>query len=69
MPMVELVLGQKDAGLGANTLLSELRGGTPRIEIIPWKPLEGRMLVNLSCLRSGDPALIAGRLKQIVGAA
>ena len=69
MPMVELKLDQNGAGLDSDRLLSKLRGGSPRIEIIPWKPHEGRLLVNLSCLRSGDPALIAGRLKEIVGAA
>ncbi len=69
MPMVELKLDQKEAGLNADGLLSQLRAGTPRIEIIPWKPQEGRLLVNLSCLRASDPALIAGRLKEIVGAA
>jgi len=64
MPMVELVLDRK--GLSVARLMSELRGGKPRIEIIPWKPEAGRLLVNLSCLRSDDPAVIAGRLKEIV---
>ncbi len=68
MPMVELVLDRNGADLSAAKLLAALRGGKPRIEIIPWKPEAGRLLVNLSCLRAGDPALIAARLKEIVAA-
>ena len=68
MPMVELVLDKKGTGLSAAGILAALRGGKPRIEIIPWKPEAGRLLVNLSCLRASDPALIAARLKEIVAA-
>ena len=68
MPMVELVLDQKGTELSAAKILASLRGGKPRIEIIPWQPEAGRLLVNLSCLRAGDPALIAARLKEIVAA-
>ena len=66
MPAVELALDAAKARLDAPTLLRRLRSGRPRIELRPWRPQDGLLIAALSCLRPGDPAIIARRLGEIL---
>ena len=66
MPVVELALDTRAARMDALTLLDKLRRGRPRIELRPWRPREGLLIAALSCLRPGDPAIIARRIGEIL---
>ncbi len=66
MPVVEIKLDEKAAGMGASALHRHLRAGNPRIEVNPWRPEEGLLIMTLSCLRAGDPAIIGRRLGEIL---
>lgn len=67
MPVVELKLNAKLAKMSAATLLQRLRAGNPRIEVNPWCPEEGLLILAPSCLRTGDAAIIGRRLHEILG--
>ncbi len=66
MPVVEVKLDRKAAKMNCEALLQQLRAGTPRIEVNPWRPEEGLLIMALSCLRPGDAAIIGRRLGEIL---
>ena len=66
MPVVEVKLDEKAAGMNAKALYQRLRAGNPRIEVNPWRLEEGLMIMAPACLRAGDPALIGRRLGEIL---
>lgn len=64
MPVVELKL---EAGpLSAVELMRRLHQGTPGIEVSPWRPLEGLLVLNPACLAEGDPPVVGMRIRQIL---
>lgn len=66
MPVVQATLDQSGARMTAAELLQRLRAGSPRIEINPWRPDAGLLILSPSCLREGDPAIIGRRLGEIL---
>jgi D-glucosaminate-6-phosphate ammonia-lyase len=66
MPVVQMTLDQKRALMTGTELLQRLRTGSPRIEVNPWRPSEGLLILSPSCLRAGDPAIIGHRLGEIL---
>ena len=66
MPVVEVKLDQGLAQMSAAALLQQLRAGSPRIEVNPWRPEEGLLIMAPSCLRTGDAAIIGRRLGEIL---
>jgi L-seryl-tRNA(Ser) seleniumtransferase len=67
MPIVEIKLDEKKAGLDASKLLCQLRSGYPSVEVNPWRPEEGLLILSPACLREDDPQAIGKRLKEILG--
>jgi L-seryl-tRNA(Ser) seleniumtransferase len=66
MPVVEVKLDQKGAKMTGVELLRRLRAGSPRVEVNPWRPEEGLLILSPACLRTGDPAIIGQRLGEIL---
>jgi D-glucosaminate-6-phosphate ammonia-lyase len=66
MPVVEVALDQKSLQLAASELVRRLRKGSPGIEVNPWRPEEGLLILSPACLAEGDPPLIGGRFKEIL---
>jgi D-glucosaminate-6-phosphate ammonia-lyase len=66
MPVVQLTLDQGGAGMTGKGLLQRLRTGTPRIEINPWRPAEGLLIISPACLRPNDVRIIGERLSEIL---
>lgn len=66
MPVVEIKLDQKGAGMTGAELLLQMRSGSPRVEINPWRVDEGLLIMSPACLRAGDPMIIARRLNEIL---
>ena len=56
MPIVEIKLDEKKAGLDASKLLCQLRSGYPSVEVNPWRPEEGLLILSPACLREDRPA-------------
>jgi D-glucosaminate-6-phosphate ammonia-lyase len=67
MPVVELKLDEKRAGLKAIDLTRQLRAGSPGIEINPWRPDEGLLILSPACLGEDDPPTIGKRTREILG--
>jgi L-seryl-tRNA(Ser) seleniumtransferase len=68
MPMVEVFLDPRAAGFTAMDLLRHLRRGSPGIEVNPWRPEEGLLLLSPACLAEDDPPVIGRRVKEILAA-
>jgi D-glucosaminate-6-phosphate ammonia-lyase len=68
MPVVEVALDQKTVHLTALELVRQLRKGSPGIEVNPWRPEEGLLILSPACLAEGDPPIIGKRFKQILAA-
>ncbi len=68
IPVVEVTLEQGRDKLNGKEFLRQLRSGSPRIEVNPWRPAEGVFLLSPACLREDDPPAIIERFKQILGA-
>jgi D-glucosaminate-6-phosphate ammonia-lyase len=66
MPVVEVKLDQVTGKMSAAALLKQLRSGEPRIEVNPWRPDEGFLIMALSCLRTGDAEIIGQRVSEIL---
>jgi D-glucosaminate-6-phosphate ammonia-lyase len=66
MPMVEVTFDQRGAGLSTIELMRRLRKGSPAVEVNPWRPGEGLLILSPACLAEGDPSLIATRFKEIL---
>jgi hypothetical protein len=66
MPMVEVTFDQRGAGLSTIELMRRLRKGSPAVEVNPWRPGEGLLILSPACLAEGDPPLISGRFKEIL---
>jgi D-glucosaminate-6-phosphate ammonia-lyase len=66
MPMVEVALDQTIARLTAAELVRRLRKGSPGVEVNPWKPDQGLLILSPACLADGDPSLIGKRFKEIL---
>ncbi|MGH6941200.1 aminotransferase class V-fold PLP-dependent enzyme [Hypericibacter sp.] len=67
IPVVEVSLEKAGAKLGGTELLHQLRSGSPRIEVNPWRPADGVLILSPACLREDDPPAIAERFQQILG--
>lgn len=66
MPVVELRVEESLAPLTAVELVRRLRHGSPGIEVSPWRPQEGLLILNPSCLAEGDPPVIGRRIREIL---
>jgi D-glucosaminate-6-phosphate ammonia-lyase len=62
MPVVELTL----SGVNAVELMRQLRQGSPGIEVNPWKPEQGMLILSLACLGEDDPFVIGRRFKELL---
>jgi D-glucosaminate-6-phosphate ammonia-lyase len=68
MPVVELKVDESSAGISAVELIRRLRHGPPGIEVNPWRPQEGLLILNPACLAEGDPPVIGRRIREILEA-
>lgn len=66
MPVVEVTLDEAGARMKAIELTRRLRAGSPSIEVNPWRPDEGLLILSPACLGEDDPGLIGQRLKEIL---
>ena len=66
LPVVEIDLAGGRAGLTGTELIKRLRSGQPRVEINPWQAPHGPMILSVTCLREGDPKIIAKRFSEIL---
>lgn len=64
MPVVKLSLDQSGAGVSGAELVRRLRAGSPRIEVNPWRPEKGLLILSPACLRPGDAVLIGRGLSR-----
>jgi L-seryl-tRNA(Ser) seleniumtransferase len=62
MPVVELTL----QGVDPTELMRQLRKGTPGIEVNPWKPEQGLLILSLACMAEDDPFVIGRRFKELL---
>jgi D-glucosaminate-6-phosphate ammonia-lyase len=67
MPVVEIALDENSANLKATELARKLRAGSPGIEVNPWRPDEGLLILSPACLAESDPPVIGARMKEILG--
>jgi L-seryl-tRNA(Ser) seleniumtransferase len=67
IPVVEVALEISAGKLGSTELLQQLRSGSPRIEVNPWRPAEGIFILSPTCLRDDDLPAIAERFAKILG--
>ncbi|HVY52087.1 putative transferase [Hypericibacter adhaerens] len=68
IPVVELRLGSARRHVNGREVLHGLRSGSPRIEVNPWRPEEGLLILSPACLREDDVPAIAKRFGEILGA-
>jgi D-glucosaminate-6-phosphate ammonia-lyase len=68
VPLVALDLDPEAADLGALDVMKRLETGTPAIYADPSAAGERRILFGPQSLKSGEPALIAERVRAILGA-
>jgi D-glucosaminate-6-phosphate ammonia-lyase len=66
MPLVEVLLDQGAAGFTTMELVRHLHRGAPGIEVNPWRPEEGLLLLSPACLAEDDPPVIGSRFKEIL---
>lgn len=66
MPVVELKVQETRAPPTAVELIRRLRHGSPRIEVNPWRPQDGLLILNPACLADSDPQVIARRIREIL---
>jgi D-glucosaminate-6-phosphate ammonia-lyase len=66
MPVVELKVEESLAPLTAVELARRLRQGSPGVEVSPWRPQEGLLILNPACLAEGDPPVICRRIREIL---
>jgi L-seryl-tRNA(Ser) seleniumtransferase len=62
MPVVELTL----SGVDPVELMRQLRKGTPGIEVNPWKPEQGVLILSPACLGEDDPFVLGRRFKELL---
>lgn len=67
VPVVHLRLDEEKAGITAVELIRQLQEGEPSIHASPAHASEGVVLFNPMCLKSGEPELIACRLRELLG--
>lgn len=60
MPVVELKVDK------AIELVRRLRRGSPGIEVNPWRPEEGLLILNPACLAEDDPPVIGRRFRELL---
>jgi D-glucosaminate-6-phosphate ammonia-lyase len=65
MPMVE-VADESRAGLTTTELIRRLRRGSPGVEVNPWRPEQGLLLLSPACLAEDDPLIIGKRFKEVL---
>jgi L-seryl-tRNA(Ser) seleniumtransferase len=68
VPMVELAVDARAAGMTATELLRRLATGRPRIEANPTRVGDGAIILGPVCLKNGEPAIIGRRLREILSA-
>ena len=66
IPQVELALGP-EARETALALMQVLEAGSPPVFADPARLDEQVVLLGTSCLREGDPPVIAGRIRDFLG--
>jgi L-seryl-tRNA(Ser) seleniumtransferase len=67
MPVVELKV-EDSSRVSAPELIHRLRHGSPGVEVNPWRPHAGLLILNPACLAEGDPPVIARRIREILEA-
>ena len=65
-PLLEIRLDERTIGRTAFDVCRALREGSPPVYVGHGKLADGVLLINPLCLRSGDAAVIARRLREIV---
>jgi L-seryl-tRNA(Ser) seleniumtransferase len=66
MPVVEVTLDESGANLTAIEVVRRLRRGSPGVEVNPWRPEEGLLILSPACLAEDDPPVIGRRFKEIL---
>jgi D-glucosaminate-6-phosphate ammonia-lyase len=66
MPMVEVAVDEGRAGLTTTELIRRLRRGSPGVEVNPWRPEQGLLLLSPACLAEDDPFTIGKRFKEVL---
>jgi hypothetical protein len=66
MPLVEVAVDEGRAGLTTTELMRRLRRGSPGVEVNPWRPEQGLLLLSPSCLAEDDPFVIGKRFKEVL---
>jgi seryl-tRNA(Sec) selenium transferase len=66
MPMVEVMVDERRAGFTTADLIRRLRRGSPAVEVNPWRPEQGLLLLSPACLAEDDPFLIGRRFKEVL---
>ena len=64
MPVVELRVQETRVPLTAVELIRRLRQGSPGVEVNPWRPQDGLLILNPACLADSDPQVIARRIRE-----
>lgn len=66
MPVVEVTLDERSVHLTTIELIRRLRRGSPGVEVNPWRPEEGLLILSPACLAEDDPSVIGRRFKEIL---
>jgi hypothetical protein len=66
MPMVEVAVDESRAGHTTTELIRRLRRGSPGVEVNPWRPEQGLLLLSPACLAEDDPFVIGKRFKEVL---
>jgi L-seryl-tRNA(Ser) seleniumtransferase len=66
VPMVQLRLDEARAGMTAMDLIRRLQDGDPSIHASPGRVRDGIVMFGPMCLKEGDPAVIARRLRELL---
>ena len=66
IPIVRLELDEDKAGITAVELIRSLQDGNPSIAANPSSVDEGVVIFGPTCLKKGEPTLIAKRLKELL---
>lgn len=67
IPVLRLVLDESATGLSAMALVTGLQDGSPGIQADNSQVFDGIVRFSPACLKPGEPALIAARVRELLG--
>ncbi len=67
IPMLRLAVDEEAAGLSAMQLVIRLQDGSPGIQADNGEVFDGVVRFSPACLKPGEPALIAARVRDLLG--